>query len=125
MQRNPEEARPRGCAADEKPKGDWLQTRQPSNTPAFGFTQPQLDQIRPADLESRLGDGGIDVGAEQPNLLAQLDRARARLDASVLLLEQALDLRELLWWQCDLDDARADVNALKYAYKAHRWWRSQ
>jgi hypothetical protein len=59
------------------------------------------------------------------DLLAQLDAARARLDASVLLLELALDLRALLWWQCDLDDAGADVNALKYAVQAHRWWRSQ
>jgi hypothetical protein len=76
-------------------------TDKPSNTPAFGFTQPHTE-----------------------DLLAELDAARARLDSSVLLLQRALDLRELLWWQCDLDDARADVNGLKYAGKAHRWWRS-
>ena len=89
-----------GAAASEAKVDGWLQ-RQPSDTPSFGLAQPR------------------------PDLVSQLDAARARLDASVLLLERALDLRQQLWWSIDLDDARADVAALKYAAKAHRWWRSQ
>jgi len=46
------------------------------------------------------------------------------VDRGVNLLEHALDLREQLGWGIDLDNARADVNALKYACEAHRWWRS-
>jgi hypothetical protein len=57
-------------------------------------------------------------------LVVQLCDARDRLDASVNLLGLALDLREQLWWGFDLDDARAEVDLLKYAVKAHNWWRS-
>ncbi len=70
----------------------------------------------------KVADADADAGHD---LLARLDAARARLDASVLLLGQALDLREQLWWGIDLDDARDNVNAIKYAVKAHHWWRSQ
>ena len=90
-----------GVAAHESRRSDWLQDRQPSNTPPFGLTQPHTE-----------------------DLVTKLDAARGRLDASVHLLTLALDVRESLWWQCDLDDARADVNALKYACRAHRWWRA-
>ena len=92
--------RTRGFAAEKSKGSDWL-LDQPIITPSSGSAQPRPDQV------------------------SQLDAARARLDASVLLLEHALDLREQLWWSIDLDDARAEVAALKYAVKAHRWWRSQ
>ena len=63
-------------------------------------------------------------GTDRRGLQDRFNHARERLDASVNLLGLALDLRERLWWSIDLDDARAEVAALKYAVKAHRWWRS-
>ena len=45
--------------------------------------------------------------------MAQSEGARARLNLTLDLLDQALDLRELLWCGCDLDDMRTEVDAFK------------
>jgi hypothetical protein len=63
-------------------------------------------------------------GAGAVELLARYRAARDRLRRGVELLSLALDLRERLYWGCfDLDAARAEVAAFKYACAAHRWWR--
>lgn len=53
-------------------------------------------------------------------LIAELEDARAKLDRGVDLLQLAIDLQEQLWWSLDLDDAVAEVAALKRAVEAHR-----
>jgi hypothetical protein len=58
--------------------------------------------------------------AMSDDLDQQLDAARDRLDRDVELLSQALDLRELLEWCIDLDDAVSAVAEFKYVSKAHR-----
>lgn len=56
-------------------------------------------------------------------LIAELDAARARLDAHTALLNRALDLRELLWCGLDFDDITETFDALKRDALAHRWAR--
>jgi hypothetical protein len=64
-------------------------------------------------------------GTDRHGLQDLLNCARARLDASVTLIGIALNLREQLWWGLETDDMVAEVNLLKYAVKAHKWWTSQ
>ena len=58
---------------------------------------------------------------DESALVNSLDRARNRLDRSVYLLGQALDLSELLWCGCDLDDMVAEVDSFK---RDCRVWRA-
>ena len=54
------------------------------------------------------------------DLMAQSEAARARLNLTLDLLDQALDLRELLWCGCGLDDMRTEVDAFKRTVARHK-----
>lgn len=71
-----------------------------------------------------MNDTGMTVILTDGELVDQYRLSRERLDRSVSLLNHALDLHERLWFGLDLDDMRVEVDALKYAVKAHRWWRA-
>lgn len=58
--------------------------------------------------------------AAQALLLSRYRGARRRLNAGLDRLDYALDLRERLWWQIDLDDARAEVAAFKRVCQSWR-----
>lgn len=53
-------------------------------------------------------------------LLEELDVTRDRFERGVALLERAEQLRESLWWQPDLDDARDAVAKLCRDVEVHR-----
>jgi hypothetical protein len=53
-------------------------------------------------------------------LVEELDITRYRVERGIALLERAELLRESLWWQPDLDDARAAVAEFKRACVAQR-----
>jgi hypothetical protein len=53
-------------------------------------------------------------------LIAQLDRARARIDAASDLLQQAMDIRERLYFGADMDDMRDQVDEFRRDVDAHR-----
>ena len=52
-------------------------------------------------------------------LIAELNAARARLDASTALLNHALDVRELLWGGLDLDDITDMLTRSERDIRAH------
>jgi hypothetical protein len=53
-------------------------------------------------------------------LIVELCNARARLDRGIELLNRALDTREQIWWQIDMDQARSAVDALVSSIERHR-----
>jgi hypothetical protein len=61
----------------------------------------------------------VAVGASI-DLLTQYRAARNQLDASVLLLQRALDLHEQLSWGLDLENMVNEVGELKRAVSAHK-----
>jgi hypothetical protein len=67
----------------------------------------------PAIAQTRPETTANTVGGNQ--LIAQLDRTRGRLDRATDLLNQSFDLREMLWFGCDLDLMRDQVDAFKRA----------
>jgi hypothetical protein len=53
-------------------------------------------------------------------LIVELCNARARLDRGIELLNRALDTREQIWWQIDMDQARSAVDSLVSSIERHR-----
>jgi hypothetical protein len=64
------------------------------------------------------------VSLSSNELIAQLCDARDQLDRGISLINEALDLREQLWWSIDMDDARIGVDNLVRAIQEHRRSRS-
>ena len=65
------------------------------------------------------------VAGDLPAGQAQLDRARARLDAGLDLIDRALDLSDWIWFRfdlgvADLDVIRDEVDALNRAVERHK-----
>jgi hypothetical protein len=57
----------------------------------------------------RLGGGTAEGTSNNVVLLAQARESRRRLDEGLDLIREGLDLRERLWMQIDLDEARRQV----------------
>ena len=69
-------------------------------------------------MSTALAKSGVVAATD---LLAQLAVARARLEATLDLLDRALDLREWLWFgTLDMDHARDLVGMLKRDVQVHR-----
>ena len=62
------------------------------------------------------------VKSPDRDALKALDVARDRLDVGTALLNQALDLRERLWFGADLDLMVDEVRAFERACDAYRRW---
>jgi len=92
----------------------------------------------PKNKEARVGSAGLEnksgslettpslpyhrqkAETRQIPLVAQLDHARDRLDRGVDLLQQAIDLRQMLGFQIDLDHAVDLVGHFTDAVRAYR-----
>ena len=65
------------------------------------------------------------VAGDLPAGQAQLDRARAQLNAGLDLIDRALDLSDWIWFRfdlgvADLDVIRDEVDALNRAVERHK-----
>jgi len=79
-------------------------------SPAPSVTDGNRAKVRRAEFGQPLDS--------KPDLIGQLDCARARLDRHTALLQWSFDLREQLLWGFDLDDMTAEVAAFKRACRA-------
>ena len=118
-----------GVAANELKRSErLLQDRQQSYATSLGSAQPQPHRHH-VDASPRrvktLDELRDKVAGDLPAGQAQLDRARARLNAGLDLIDRALDLSDWIWFRfnlgvADLDVIRDEVDALNRAVERHK-----
>ena len=118
-----------GVAANEPKRSErLLQDRQQSCAPSLGSAQPQPHRHH-VDASPRLvktlDELRDKVAGDLPAGQAQLDRARARLNAGLDLIDRALNLSDWIWFRfdlgvADLDVIRDEVDALNHAVERHK-----
>ena len=117
-----------GVAANEPKRSErLLQDRQQSCAPSLGSAhQPHRHHVNASPgLVKRLDELRDKVAGDLPAGQAQLDRARARLNAGLDLIDRALDLSDWIWFRFDLGVADLDVicdevDALNRAVERHK-----
>ena len=118
-----------GVAANEPKRSErLLQDRQQSNAPSLGSAQPQPHRhhvyASPRRMKT-LDELRDKVAGDLPAGQTQLNRARARLNAGLDLIDRALDLSDWIWFRfdlgvADLDVIRDEVDALNRAVERHK-----